>query len=68
SRLQAWIQQQLGDLHRISGKVEEAHQAYEKALALIEGFIDPELRWQIYYGFGKLWEKQGDDERAHYSY
>ncbi len=29
---------------------------------------DPELRWQLYLGRGLLWESQGDDERAYYSY
>ena len=29
---------------------------------------DPELRWQLYFGQGQLWERQGDNERAYFSY
>jgi CHAT domain-containing protein/Tfp pilus assembly protein PilF len=66
--LQIQVQQQLGDFHRTQNHVDDAHRAYEKGLLISEDLDDPELKWQLYYGQGKLWESQGDDERAYYNY
>jgi len=66
--LQAWVQFQLGELYRLMKNIQDAHSAYEKGLAISEGLNDPELRWQIYYGLGKLNEAAEDHERSYYYY
>ena len=67
-RLQAWLQLQLGDFYRDNGERQDAVKAYELGLALSEALNDPELRWNLYYGQGQLWESQSDLERVFFSY
>jgi len=67
-RLQGWIKLLSGDFFQANGASEEADEAYEQGLAISERLVDPELRWQLYYGRGQLWEKQGKMNRAFYSY
>lgn len=68
SHLQAWVRLELGETYRRSSRVAAANRAYQKGLAISEGLMETELRWQMYYGMGQLWEAQGDDERAYFSY
>ena len=67
-RLQGWLHLQLGDFYRKHREPEGAARAYEQGLAITEGLEDPELRWQLYLGQGRLNEQRGDLERAYYSY
>ena len=67
-RLQARIYLQLADFYREQEESEKSARDYEQGLAILEELDDPELRWQLYFGQGRLWEKLGDHGRAYYSY
>ncbi|MBN2366951.1 MAG: CHAT domain-containing protein [Calditrichaeota bacterium] len=67
-RLQAWLRLQLGDFYLKQDELDESAKNYEEGLAILEEFNDPELRWQLYYGQGQLWQERGDEERAYFSF
>ncbi|MBC8179792.1 CHAT domain-containing protein, partial [candidate division KSB1 bacterium] len=67
-RLQGWLHKQLGNFYLEHKETDKAAKAYEQGLAITEGLFDPELRWGLYFGQGRLNELIGDPERAYYSY
>ena len=67
-RFQAWLLQLLGDFYCDHFEPQRASGVYEQGLAIIDEFDDLDLKWQLYYGNGKLWEQQGENDRAITSY
>jgi len=66
--LQAWLHLLAGDFYRDYEDNNRAEKEYELGLAISEELNVPELRWQFYFGRGRLWKNRGDNERAYYSY
>ncbi|NJM72076.1 MAG: CHAT domain-containing protein [Scytonema sp. RU_4_4] len=59
---------QLGELYELTGNSSKAQNLTQQALLLAEEIQAPDVRYRWEWQLGRLWEKQGDRQRAIASY
>lgn len=55
---------QLGELYELTGKFSKAQDLTQQALLVVEEIQAPDVRYRWEWQLGRLWEKQGDRQRA----